>query len=240
MTKYLFLHTRVTIVEVSGNTKIIKNTKKGTKVVKRTKTTLIAAIIAIKAIFCTNVSLFVIIIKEILTFLKIFWKNSQNLPYILCEGGNMNTFLKIALLGLSSISLSSCNTQTSNHPNLSSYKTYEDFENLHITLHNSLNLSDDKYYVYVYSRTCSPCEQIKTYIFELASSMENLYFLEYVDNLEILNEDMSLLIGVSDYNDLFIKGTPSLFDIEKGKVVFATSGKTNVINHLFSEYNNIV
>ena len=49
--KYLFLQNKVTIVLVNGKTKIIKNIKGGRTAVNKTNMTLIAAIIAMYAMF---------------------------------------------------------------------------------------------------------------------------------------------------------------------------------------------
>ena len=83
MGKYLFLQWSVTMVDVSGKTKTIKKTKKGTNVVNKTKITFIAAMRAIYVMFCTKVSFFSgFFIKRILTILKFFAKKIALVVYV--------------------------------------------------------------------------------------------------------------------------------------------------------------
>ena len=151
------------------------------------------------------------------------------------------SLLAVLLTILSTGFLSSCTFDRSNSNNSHSNpttKNYEDYEERHLDSLTFFDQEDDYYYVYIYSKTCSPCTSIKETIFTLADGMPNIYFYEYNVELRLSQEDMTTLIGASKFKDLFINGTPSLFKIENKVVKLATSGKSKVVDTLFEDYNS--
>ena len=91
------------------------------------------------------------------------------------------------------------------------------------------SIREEKYYVYVYSLDCYYCKEIKQDVLEFYQTSENsIFFIEYSESIPIKN-DIEKTIGERDICNLFIKGTPTLIEINKGSVNFNVAGKSKVI-----------
>jgi hypothetical protein len=112
---------------------------------------------------------------------------------------------------------------------------YDTYKNRTISFNQLFSINSNEYYVYVFSRTCSPCNSIKETILQLAKDMHNLFFLEYTSKMTVSSKPMNLLVGTCDLSKIYINGTPSLFKITKHKISYALSGKTKIPEYLMEE-----
>lgn len=124
--------------------------------------------------------------------------------------------------------LLSCSNQQANS---AKKLDYLDFENRTILWGEVFSIDSDLYYVYIFSKTCSYCNEIKDDILDFADKNEYFYFLEYVEEVVISNY-VDDTIGINDINNLKILGTPSLLKIDNGILVDNVSGKSKIMNLL--------
>ncbi len=109
--------------------------------------------------------------------------------------------------------------------------SYKEIENRKITWNCMIFEATSPYYIYFYSLNCAHCNQIKNKIIEYALIHENLYFIE--DSKDILfGDDIDSTIGKSRPEDIYIKGFPSLIEIESEKCVLNIYGNNQIINKL--------
>lgn len=123
----------------------------------------------------------------------------------------------IALLVLSSTMLVGC--QKGNDTSSSSHRYepyYKDVENLHIEWNDMFNQSDDKYYVYAYSVTCTACSMLREEIIDFAkASYVNFYFIYPSDDINFVDteEEAYASKGATAIENVSIYTTPTLIEI---------------------------
>lgn len=109
--------------------------------------------------------------------------------------------------------------------------SYKEIENKKIIWNCMIFEANSPYYIYFYSLNCAHCNQIKNKIIEYALKYENIYFIE--DSKDILfGDDIDSTIGESRPEDIYIKGFPSLIEIESKKCVLNIYGNNQIINKL--------
>ena len=113
---------------------------------------------------------------------------------------------------------------------------YKDVEHLHIEWKDVLSQEAINYYVYIYSLTCGHCKEAKPYILEAAlNSDRSIYFVSYTKEIPIIT-NAELNIGVTNYEELGIIGTPTLFEIESNMVSACYTGSVAIIETLTNNY----
>ncbi len=102
------------------------------------------------------------------------------------------------------------------------FKDYDDYEAYTIK-YESLLSKNGQYYVYFYSDTCTHCQDLKTDIFQYLDSEKNkkgirMYIFNIDKYIDSIASDTDNLIGVTDYKDIKILGTPTMIYISEKKI----------------------
>jgi hypothetical protein len=109
---------------------------------------------------------------------------------------------------------------------------YSDVSNLTICWNDILSLSKDDYYVYIYSSTCSHCNEIKQEVISFAlRNYGDLYFVSFNKDIPIIN-DRNEPLEKDSVGDLGIVGTPSMFRIIEHVVKENYVGKKEIVETL--------
>ncbi len=141
-------------------------------------------------------------------------------------------FLLLPLL----ILISNCSNvdSQSSKKSLISYE-YSDIEHLTIEWNQILSL-DGTYFVYVYSQTCGHCKEIKSEVLNYAIDNEgSMYFVEYSKDIPIL-EVVDFTLGVTNYEDVGILGTPTLLEVIDHTLIHNIAGKDRILLSLSKDY----
>lgn len=110
--------------------------------------------------------------------------------------------------------------------------SYEEVDHLMIEWKNMFLQEKEQYYVYVFSKTCGHCREIKNQVIDYAlSEKETIFFIEYNNEILII-DDRDILIGVHKIDKCGILGVPSLFEIKEQKVSNYYLGEIEVIEIL--------
>lgn len=136
----------------------------------------------------------------------------------------------ILLVTLTLLSCSKVELQTSEETTICSSYDYDYFASRTIDFNNIFNFDYD-YEVYIFSKSCRHCENIKDLVLSYALLNNDLYFVEFSNSIPLTN-DISSTIGVDRYEDVYILGTPTLLVI-KSKVLTANiAGEKNITNYI--------
>lgn len=133
--------------------------------------------------------------------------------------------------------LGSCNKEEEktnpNYPSYSSGETYSysDVKDKELLYSNIFGIEQSSYYVYFYSRTCSHCSDLKSFIIPKIKERSDIYLVEASGQVAIL-EDVSITIGVSSIENFGILGYPSLVKIEEKVVTKNIAGINPIKNEL--------
>lgn len=147
----------------------------------------------------------------------------------------MNRLFLIFLLPFL-ILISGCSKKNIDHPSSTSITIknhdYSGVENLFIEWTEMLNQNKNNYYVYIFSRTCGHCREIKNDVIEYALLDEgSLFFIEYQDSIPKVSFKEEV-IGVSNIDKMGIVGVPSLFEIHDQKIVNYYLGTKEILEIL--------
>ena len=88
-----------------------------------------------------------------------------------------------------------------------------------------------QYYVYIYSTTCSHCEDLKNYIIEKALSNKNIYFVKGSSKDQIGNTANKPKYAKNP-GDIWILGYPSLLQISGKKCTKNLAGTVQIKGEL--------
>lgn len=111
---------------------------------------------------------------------------------------------------------------------------YDDYKSNIILFDRVFSVDSKKYYVYLFSKSCLHCNQIKDDIFKFIDrKIIELYLLEYYEEIPI-NYNVENTIGVSNINGLFFRGTPSVVEIVNHVVSNNIIGSNAVIEFLIN------
>ena len=137
---------------------------------------------------------------------------------------------RISLLTLTL--LSACSNQlTSNDFTKTVTYDYEDFVERTISFDNLFGFELDDYYVYIYSKTCSHCENIKQEVLSFVNDYECMYLLPYSKEIPI-SEDVETTIGATSIEAVSILGTPTLLEIKDHALIINVAGENKIITTL--------
>lgn len=151
----------------------------------------------------------------------------------------MKTLLKITFL-IAPLLIGGCNSSSTSskrrtEPNFSSSQNY-DYEMVKdriIFWSNIFSINKENYYVYFFSKTCSHCASLKSFIIEYALNHENIYFVEASEQTIFL-EDVSATIGLSSIEGFGILGYPSLIKISDKIITLNIAGVFEIKNELLN------
>lgn len=138
----------------------------------------------------------------------------------------MRQHLKIILL-LITIVQGGCFKQTSSSSSKTRTSTtievldYADFKDRFLLYANIFSINKENYYVYFFSKTCSHCNSLKSFILSKAKE-EDIYFVESCEEI-VFSEDVSSTIGLTSIDGFSILGYPTLIEIV-GKTITKNLG----------------
>lgn len=88
-------------------------------------------------------------------------------------------------------------------------------------------INADKYYVYIYSTTCSHCSEIKNWIIDLALNRKDIYFLKG-NSQSVISTNISNTIGATEVKDVSILGYPTLLQISNKILTMNLAGNVKI------------
>ena len=129
----------------------------------------------------------------------------------------MKQFILLSVLLLTSCGVTGSESQEEDEKKID----YDDLELPKIAWSDIFLKEDDKYLVYFYSEECGYCNSIKEEILDYYEmTTRKMYFIDVIeDGNVVINHSFDSVIGVNDVNNLFIRGTPSLLEIENHAVL---------------------
>ena len=145
--------------------------------------------------------------------------------------------MKTQILILSILVLSSCSSQKpATSDNDGNYiipinHEYSEVSDYYLTWDSIFDVANDRYYVYIYSLTCTHCEELKNYIVEKAFDRDDIYFVKG-SNKDQLTNDSKKLIGAENPRDIYILGYPSLLLISNHKCTKNLAGISQIKEEL--------
>ena len=140
-------------------------------------------------------------------------------------------FLRFIVSLLSIGLLTSC---SSNESSLETTKKFKDFE---VVINNSikwpdiLNQEEENYIIFFFSETCAYCHEIQQEVIDFAITCPlKTYFLDTMENEVPIDSDKK--IGVTNYEEASINGTPSILEVENATITANISGIDDCLTYL--------
>lgn len=106
---------------------------------------------------------------------------------------------------------------------LTSEYDYDDVKDKTIYWSNIFSITNDDYYVYFFSKTCSHCQSLKDFVVKKAIERGDIYFVESSDQ-DIFLKDVSSTIGLTSVEGFGILGHPSLIEITNKTIIKNIAG----------------
>ena len=105
--------------------------------------------------------------------------------------------------------------------------TYDEVQEYELFWETMFDVNSENYYVYIYSNSCSHCEDLKDYIIEKALTRGDIYFVKGTSNDQIGNDpNKSKYAG--NPGDIWILGYPSLLKITDKKCMKNLAGISQI------------
>ena len=108
---------------------------------------------------------------------------------------------------------------------------YSEVSDYELTWETIFNVDEENYYVYIYSTTCTHCEELKNYIIEKALNRGDIYFVKGSSKDQVTT-DTKKLIGAENPGDIYILGYPSLLLILSHKCTKNLAGSPQIKSEL--------
>lgn len=108
---------------------------------------------------------------------------------------------------------------------------YFEIEHILINWSDILKQNNNTYYVYIYSLTCSHCQELKNWIIEEALKRDDVYFVKG-SNKDVLKNDVSDTIGATEEKDIAILGYPTILKIVNKTLVVNVAGNSKIVDIL--------
>ena len=131
--------------------------------------------------------------------------------------------------------IASCSPGKSESTSKNAIHEYEIVEKQSIDLVDCLSQEEDKYLVFVHSKTCLHCQEIIEDVISFASSNTmKTYFLDISKqgNKIPLCSAGEIEQGINRVEDIKIAGTPTLLEVEEGIITFNIAGKDSCLSFL--------
>ena len=131
--------------------------------------------------------------------------------------------------------LASCSPSTSEQSSPSASSGFDIPAEQEIIWTDCLSQEEDNYLVFFYSETCNHCHEIMGDV--LAFSAENIIKVYFSDVMKgdpkiTISRDIDATLGVTDVNNFFIAGTPTLIEVYEGTVTANVPGKDDCLSFL--------
>jgi len=132
----------------------------------------------------------------------------------------MKTFKKLVLMPFI-FCLLSCNEQKESATKEEEISVqvshdYSEVDEYSLFWETMFDVESPNYYVYIYSVSCSHCNELKNYIIDRALSMKNIYFVKGTSKDQI-GKDANSSKNAENPADIWILGYPSLLKITNHK-----------------------
>lgn len=104
-----------------------------------------------------------------------------------------------------------------------------------LTWQECLSQEESHYLIYFYSDTCAHCHEIIEDVLAFyEDEVTKLYFLNINEGeIEVpISSDIDLTIGMTTVDNLFIAGTPTIIEVEDGRVKANVPGKNACLSFL--------
>lgn len=125
-------------------------------------------------------------------------------------------------------------TTTPSSSSSTSTLNYKDVKDKMIFWSNIFGIDSDNYYVYIFSKSCNHCANLKPFILQKAVERDDIYFVEANEEIVFI-KDVSTTIGLSSVDGLGIIGYPTLLKIEKKVLTKNLAGETSIRSELSIE-----
>lgn len=111
---------------------------------------------------------------------------------------------------------------------------YDSFLDHHIEWSEIFNFPMDSYYIYIYHPSCGHCKDIKDAVLAFAYwHADDFYFVIYSSVINVIT-NTETIIGKSNYQEVGIIGTPTLFLIKNHAIYSVFTGSKEIIATLYN------
>ena len=148
----------------------------------------------------------------------------------------MNLRLRILPVFLTAM-FASCSPAASEQMSKNAFSAYEIVQNNQIIWSEIFKQNLDHYLVFFYSETCGHCHQIMEDViaFSEAKIVDTYYLNTQNQDIKIsIRNDIEKTIGLTDVDELFIAGTPTIIEIKNHIISNNIPGKDECLTFLNS------
>ena len=142
----------------------------------------------------------------------------------------MKIFRFIASL-LSITLITSCSSNENSTPSYKSFNEYQVVVDNSIKWPEILNQEEKSYIIFFYSETCAYCHEMQSEIVDFAITCPlKTYFLD--TNESQITIDSEKKIGVTNYEEASITGTPTILEVENATIIGNIAGIDDCLTRL--------
>ena len=140
-------------------------------------------------------------------------------------------FLRFIVSLLSIALTTSCTPNEESVPQNKTFKQFKVVVDNSIEWNNILNQEENNYIIFFYSETCAYCHEIQEEVIDFAITCPlKTYFLDTMENDVPIDSDKK--IGISNYEEASINGTPSILEVENATITANISGVDDCLTYL--------
>ena len=140
-------------------------------------------------------------------------------------------FLRFVVSLLSVALITSCTPTEESAPQSKAFKEFQVVVDNSIKWPDILNQEENKYIIFFYSETCAYCHEMQEEVIDFATTCPlKTYFLDALENDVPIDSDKK--IGVSNYEEASINGTPSILEVENATITANISGIDDCLTYL--------
>ena len=140
-------------------------------------------------------------------------------------------FLRFVVSLLSIPLFTSCTPTEESVPQNKTFKQFSVVVENSIKWPEILNQEENKYIIFFYSETCAYCHEMQEEVIDFAITCPlKTYFLDALENDVPIDSDKK--IGVSNYEEASISGTPSILEVENATITANISGIDDCLTYL--------
>lgn len=129
--------------------------------------------------------------------------------------------------------LSSCTKTSITTDEITSFNSiydYSDFVNRTINFEDIFTIDFD-HEVYIFSKSCRHCENIKDLVLGYGFNKVDFFLLEFTSSIPVTS-DISSTIGATSYETVSILGTPTLLVINSGLLEYNLAGENKIKDYI--------
>ena len=148
-----------------------------------------------------------------------------------------NTYTSVMKFLRFVVSLLSISLITSCTPTEESAPQYKAFKEFQVVVDNSikwpdiLNQEENKYIIFFYSETCAYCHEMQSEVVDFAITCPlKTYFLDTSETQIPIDPEKK--IGVTNYEEASITGTPTILEVENATIIGNIAGIDDCLTYL--------